>query len=96
LPLPYLFEIVTQATAAPFFEQGSITSGMPAGNFPKGAYSLISSNPSTLRSAYVDPHPPRNYVMHWNMNVQHYHLEPDRRQSACTVDQIPSPLFSSL
>jgi Carboxypeptidase regulatory-like domain/TonB dependent receptor/TonB-dependent Receptor Plug Domain len=69
LPLPYLFEIVTQATA-PFFEQGSITSGMPAGSFPKGAYSLISSNPSTLRSAYVDPHPPRNYVMHWNVNVQ--------------------------
>jgi hypothetical protein len=68
LPLPYLFEIVTQATA-PFFEQGSITT-MPAGTFPKGAYSLISSNPSTLRSAYVDAHPPRNYVMHWNVNVQ--------------------------
>jgi hypothetical protein len=68
LPLPYLFEIVTQATA-PFFEQGSITT-LLAGTFPRGAYTLISSNTSTLRSAYVDPHPPRNYVMHWNVNVQ--------------------------
>jgi hypothetical protein len=68
LPMPYLFEIVTQATA-PFFEQGSITT-LPAGTFPRGAYTLISSNPSTLRSAYVDSHPPRNYVMHWNVNVQ--------------------------
>jgi hypothetical protein len=68
LPLPYLFELVTEFSA-PFFQQGNIAS-LPAGTFPTGAFSLISANSNTLRSAYVQPNPPRNYVMHWNLNLQ--------------------------
>jgi len=68
LPLPYLFELVTEFSA-PFFEQGNITS-LPAGTFPTGAFALISANANTLRSAYVQPNPHRNYVMHWNLNLQ--------------------------
>jgi hypothetical protein len=68
LPLPYLFELVTQFTA-PFFQQGNITS-LPAGSFPSGAFALISANSNTLRSAFVQPDPARNYVMHWNLNLQ--------------------------
>ncbi len=68
LPLPYLFELVTQFTA-PFFQQGNITN-LPAGSFPTGAFALINANANTLRSAYVQPNPGRNYVMHWNLNIQ--------------------------
>jgi hypothetical protein len=68
LPLPYLFELVTEFSA-PFFQQGNITT-LPQGTFPTGAYGLISGNSNTLRSAYVQPHPSRNYVMNWNLNVQ--------------------------
>jgi hypothetical protein len=68
LPLPYLFELVTEFSA-PFFQQGNITT-LPQGSFPTGAYALISANSNTLRSAYVQPKPPRNYVMNWNLNLQ--------------------------
>jgi hypothetical protein len=68
LPLPYLFELVTEFSA-PFFQQGNITT-LPQGTFPTGAYALIAGNPKTLRSAYVQPNPSRNYVMNWNLNVQ--------------------------
>ncbi|PYY20278.1 MAG: hypothetical protein DMG60_00775 [Acidobacteria bacterium] len=68
LPLPYLFELVTEFSA-PFFQQGNITS-LPAGTFPTGAFALITANSNTLRSAYVQPNPSRNYVMHWNLNLQ--------------------------
>ncbi|MCU1286746.1 MAG: TonB-dependent receptor plug [Acidobacteriales bacterium] len=68
LPLPYLFELTTQFTA-PFFQQGNITN-LPAGSFPTGAFALISANSNTLRSAYIQPDPGRNYVMHWNLNIQ--------------------------
>ena len=68
LPLPYLFELVTEFSA-PFFQQGNVTA-LPHGSFPTGAYALISANSNTLRSAYVQPNPARNYVMNWNVNVQ--------------------------
>ena len=69
LPLPYLFELVTQFTA-PYFQQGNITN-LPTGTFPTGAFALIAANSSTLRSAFVQQDPGRNYVMHWNLNLQH-------------------------
>ena len=68
LPLPYLFELVTEFSA-PFFQQGNVTT-LPQGTFPTGAYALIAGNPNTLRSAYVQPNPSRNYVMNWNLNIQ--------------------------
>ena len=68
LPLPYLFELVTEFSS-PFFAQGTINS-LPPGTFLTGAYDLIAGNSNTLRGAYVPQHPPRNYVMNWNLNIQ--------------------------
>jgi hypothetical protein len=68
LPLPYLFELETEFSS-PYYAQGSINN-LPAGTFPTGAYALIAGNSNTLRSGYVQQKPPRNYVMHWNLNVQ--------------------------
>ncbi len=68
LPLPYLFELITEFSS-PFYQQGKI-SNPPAGSFPGGAFPLIAANSNTLRAAYVDPNPPRDYVMHWNLNIQ--------------------------
>ena len=66
LPLPYLFELTTLLTA-PFFELGNVTT-LPQGSFPKGAFPLLTT--PTLRYAYIQPNPPRSYVMQWNFNVQ--------------------------
>lgn len=68
LPLPYLFELETEFTY-PFFAQGTINT-LPAGTFETGAYNLIAGNGNTLRGGYVPQHPPRNYVMNWNLNLQ--------------------------
>lgn len=68
LPLPYLFELETEFTY-PFFAQGTINR-LPPGTFETGAYSLIAGNGKTLRGGYVPQHPPRNYVMNWNLNIQ--------------------------
>ncbi len=66
LPLPYLFELTT-LLSAPFFESGNITA-LPQGSFPKGAFPLLTA--PTLRYAYIQPNPPRSYVMQWNLNIQ--------------------------
>ena len=66
LPLPYLFEL-TSILSAPFFELGNI-SKLPQGSFPTQAFTLL--NTPTLRYAYIQPNPPRSYVMQWNFNIQ--------------------------
>lgn len=68
LPLPYLFELETEFTY-PYFAQGTINS-LPPGTFETGAYDLIAGNSKTLRGGYVQQHPPRNYVLNWNLNIQ--------------------------
>jgi hypothetical protein len=68
LPLPYQFELETEFTY-PFFAQGTINT-LPPGTFETGAYNLIAGNSNTLRGGYVQQHPPRNYVMNWNLNIQ--------------------------
>lgn len=68
LPLLYEFELLSQF-AAPYFELGSPTN-LPAGSFPQQAFTLTSANPNTLRNVYIEPHPHRNYVMQWNLNLQ--------------------------
>jgi hypothetical protein len=66
LPLPYLFG-ATSLLSAPFFELGDATT-LPQGSFPKGAFPLLTA--TTLRYAYIQPHPPRSYDMEWNFNIQ--------------------------
>ena len=66
LPLTYQFELLS-ILAAPFFERGNIA-GLAQGTFPTGAFPLLG--PNRLRFFHMDPNPPRNYVMQWNLNVQ--------------------------
>jgi hypothetical protein len=66
--LPMLYTTVTlNGRGAPFFAIANSTS--PAqGSFPDKA---LPANPTTgLEYGYVEPHPHRNYVMQWNLNVQ--------------------------
>ncbi len=66
LPLPYLFEL-SSILSAPYFENGTIANP-GAASFPSGAFGLLT--PATFRYAYIQPNPPRSYVMQWNFNVQ--------------------------
>ena len=67
LPLPYLIQF-NELFSAPFYQGGNSTS-LPAGSFPSGAFAFVNS-PDSFRQAYFDPHPPRNYVMQWNVAIQ--------------------------
>ena len=66
-PMMYEF-IIDQVSDAPFAEKSIVSKGL-GGTFFSGALPLLK--PSTLTSAYVQQDPPRSYVMHWNLNVQH-------------------------
>ncbi len=67
LPLPYEFEILSLVTA-PYFRLAT-TSGInvPQGSFPNGAVEIAQRSNSPRRTAYIEPHPDRNYVMQWNL-----------------------------
>ena len=66
LPFLYLYETPLNRSL-PFFLQGNSTNP-PAGSFPAGAYSTLSVQ--NLRTAWVDPNPPRAYRTQWNVDVQ--------------------------
>lgn len=66
LPLPYLFEL-SSILSAPYFANGTIANP-GVGTFPSGGFPLLT--PATFRYAYIQPNPPRSYVMQWNFNVQ--------------------------
>lgn len=68
LPLPYEFELLS-SLAAPFLQLGSAVP-LPAGAFPKSAFTLIASSPASLRQTYIQPDPKRNYVMQWNLTLE--------------------------
>ena len=68
LPLPYQFTLLT-TLAAPFFQYTSINHP-GVGSFPNNLGAL-AGNPSKLRATYIDPNPKRNYVMQYNLNIQH-------------------------
>lgn len=68
--LPFLYEFTLATTeTAPFYKIG--TSGnLPAGSFPTAAATLIENDPTSLQTGYVQPNPPRNYVMNSNLTLQ--------------------------
>ncbi len=68
LPLTYQYWEPTYA-AAPFTDSGTATK-LPAGTFPSQIFSSIAGNPATFGQQYIEPHPHRNYVLQWNLNVQ--------------------------
>jgi hypothetical protein len=67
LPLPYEFELLA-SNVAPFFESGT-PSNLPPLSFPYQAVQL-AQNPSSLRYAYIEPNPRRNYVAAWNLSAE--------------------------
>ena len=71
--LPMLYTTVTlNGRGAPFYELGSSTSAAQlAGNFPGGALPAIQASNPPLEYGFVEHNPKRNYVMQWNLNVQH-------------------------
>ena len=77
LPLPYQITLM-ETQASPFFAYTSLS--FPKGNninvFPHGIPPVNMLPTAALRSSYFDPHPKRDYVMQWNLNVQ-YQLTPN-------------------
>ena len=70
LPLLYLYD-TPLFRSFPYFTQGVLTNVTAPGlygAFPGNGYKLFSSG--QLRTAYVDPAPPRSYTMQWNFNIQ--------------------------
>jgi hypothetical protein len=65
LPLWYQFFNV-ELSSSPFYLTGTDKPG--PGSFPAGGYATLGA--TSLRSAYIQQSPPRNYVMQWNLNVQ--------------------------
>src|SRR5207302_10168478 len=65
-PLPYQFVLLT-TQAAPFFSYTAVNLPPNSKTFFSGPTSFTAN---TLRSTYVEPHPKRNYVMQWNLNIQ--------------------------
>src|SRR5207237_2229465 len=68
LPLPVELRGAVFA-AWPFYDSAS-SSTLPPGSFPTGAFLSLAPNEITARLDYIEPNPPRNYVMQWNLNIQ--------------------------
>jgi hypothetical protein len=75
LPLPYEFELLSMGVA-PFFENAT-PNHLPPLSFPSGAVQL-ARNPTNLRYGYIEPHPHRNYVQQWNLNLD---VQPSKSSS---------------
>jgi hypothetical protein len=72
LPLNYEF-LKAEQQSAPFAITITV-GGLPQGSFPTGAVDAFLSappNPSQEQSASIQENPGRNYMMIWNLNVQH-------------------------
>ena len=69
LPMAYYFStLYTQAY--PYFTV-AYASGLPAGSFPAGALPLVGKTIKSFQMVSIEPKPKRNYVMQWNLNVEH-------------------------
>ena len=65
LPLPYIFQL-NETHSSPFSDSASPTN-LPAGSYPAG----VPLTPNDFRQAYFQPYPERNYVMQWNLSIDH-------------------------
>ena len=74
-PLPYQFPLLT-SQAIPFFSYTVVKTptavcSSPCPNpFPNFGGQNISFPANRLRTTYLEPHPKRNYVTQWNLNIQ--------------------------
>jgi hypothetical protein len=71
--LPLFYEITSQAAQAqPYFEVGAATfNGNTPGLFPTTGFAALAGNPLTFRGVQFQYQPKRNYVMQWNLDLQH-------------------------
>ena len=67
LPLPYQF-VIADVVAAPFFRAGAV-SNPGSGTFFTGGTPLLTA--TTAQGAFFQNDPKRDYIMQWNLNVQH-------------------------
>ena len=70
--LPLLYIYTPKAAQATPYVVSTTVKNLPAGSFPKTAFTLANFSAITgLASTYIQPDPPRNYILNWNMTVQH-------------------------
>jgi hypothetical protein len=67
LPLPYQFSLMI-SKQAPFYQHTRVRN-LGQGSFYAGALPP-NPKPTSLVANYIEPHPHRNYVMQWNLNVE--------------------------
>jgi hypothetical protein len=69
-PLLYEFEVLSALTA-PFFQIGTTTgAAINLASTPAAVSAAVTSSPTTLSQAYVDPNPKRNYILQYNVSLQ--------------------------
>jgi hypothetical protein len=70
LPLPYQF-ILLETQSVPFFDYLSLSLNADGSALKVGALPQMDAGGARLRTTFIDPHPKRNYVMQWNLNLQY-------------------------
>jgi hypothetical protein len=68
--LPLIVEMGSGVDSSYPFAQNVSGTNLPAGSFPSVAYQLIANTPTDHRLYVLQYHPPRNYIMQWNLAVQ--------------------------
>ena len=69
LPLPWIFT-PKEAQGTPF-NTGTTVSGLAQGSFPSAIFPSINFNTAPLDVPFTELNPARNYIMNWNLTVQH-------------------------
>ena len=72
LPLPWIFT-PKEAQGTPFNTGTTLapTGGLPQGSFPNGIFNTINFNTAPLDVPFTELTPSRNYIMNWNLTLQH-------------------------
>jgi hypothetical protein len=68
LPLPWIF--TPKAAQGTPFNVGTTVRNLAQGSFPKAAFNQINFSTTPGDSLFVEPNPPRSYILNWNLTVQ--------------------------
>src|SRR6267143_1116700 len=69
LPLPWIFA-PKEAQGTPF-NTGTTVGGLAQGSFPSAIFPSINFNTAPLDVPFTELNPARNYIMNWNITLQH-------------------------